>query len=174
LPASQPVPSREDAVEIAEVFRQPFFAKFFAALRRFRLLVFVVPAAGDGMMGVVHLGHQIGEGQLQLMHPEAAGIGFGREPMPLAEEQENVSRLRDGELAGFQERRREGRSVGLRLHLRHHLLVAAFGERDVAIRRARVFQRQPHEFPAPRNARPVPKFVGDPAHCGGGLAIRYG
>src|SRR4051812_33131690 len=78
--------ARQDVVEIAEIFRQPRLAQVSGALRRLRLLVLVVTTAGDGMMAVVNLGNEIGDGELQPVHPEAAGIVLRRQSMTLAEE----------------------------------------------------------------------------------------
>lgn len=51
-------------------------------------------------MAIVNFGHEIGDGQLQLVYPEMPGIAFGRELVTLPEEQKNIRRQPDYELGG--------------------------------------------------------------------------
>src|SRR5665213_1672522 len=57
--------------EITEIFRRAILQEVMRELFRFRLLVLVIEPAGDWMMGVVNLLHEVGHRQLQLMQPEA-------------------------------------------------------------------------------------------------------
>src|SRR5262249_59517583 len=58
-------------------------------------------------MGVVDQHHEVGDGELQLMHPQSSGLVAGREVKPAAEVEEDVGGLADDELAGLEERRRK-------------------------------------------------------------------
>lgn len=53
-------------LEITQKFGQAVVAQILRTFGRFGLLVFVIQASGDRVMGVVHFGHQVGNGQLQL------------------------------------------------------------------------------------------------------------
>lgn len=61
-------------LEVAQELRQPIFAQVLGALPGGVLLVFVILHAGDRMVRVVHLGHQVGDGHLQLQRLQAAGF----------------------------------------------------------------------------------------------------
>lgn len=56
----------QDLLEIAQEFGQAVFTQVLRTLGRFGLLVFVIQAGCDRVVRIVHLGHQIGDGQLQL------------------------------------------------------------------------------------------------------------
>ena len=56
-------------LEIAEVLGQPVGEEFLAASQRLGFLFLVIKAAAERMMGVVDFGNEIGQRQLQLMHP---------------------------------------------------------------------------------------------------------
>src|SRR6185437_11602750 len=92
---------------VAEIFRRALTKEIFAVALRLRLLVLVVKRRCDRMMRVVNLLHEIRDGELQLMHVKAPGIGLGRELMAAAKIKKNISTLRDHQLAGFQERWRK-------------------------------------------------------------------
>ena len=110
----------------------------------------------------MHLGDEIGDGELQAVGEPAQRFVLRREAEFRPEIEEDVGHMRDDQRAVLQERRREGDvRFGCALHERHHLIGAATGlARDVDIVRAGLFQRQPHEFSAPLDAVPVVKFVG--------------
>ena len=112
------------------------------------------------MMGVVNLQYEIGDRELQLVHPEPARFRFRREAMAGSEIEQDVGGVADHELAGFQERRCKGRRPALRLHHLQHCVDAARPARDVDIRGARFFQRQPHEFTATLDFGPVIELIG--------------
>lgn len=61
------------------------------------------------MMAVMHLRHQIGDGELKLVRPKAARLALGRKPVTFAQLKENVGGLPDHKLARFQGRGRERR-----------------------------------------------------------------
>jgi hypothetical protein len=60
------------------------------------------------MMRIVNFDHQVGDRKLQLMRPEFSGLVLRRQPMPLAEEEQDVRDLSDDAVAGLEERRRIG------------------------------------------------------------------
>jgi len=55
-------------------------------------------------MGVVNFRHEIGNGELQLVHPQLSGFRLRRQPVARAEIEQDVGGLPDHELAGFEER----------------------------------------------------------------------
>ena len=62
------------------------------------------------MVGVVHLLHEIGDGELKLVRPQPAGlVAVGARPWRGAEILQDVRGLRDQQPAGLEERRRERR-----------------------------------------------------------------
>ena len=103
------------------------------------------------MMGVVDFLHQIGDGELQLMHPQPAGFGLRREPVARAEIEQDVGGLADHQPACLQERRREGRVRRPRRRISR--IIAAQPPpsrraRHIAIFGAGLFQREADEFAA--------------------------
>jgi len=127
-------------------------------------LILVVLADADRMMRVVHLGEEVRDGQLHLMGPQQTTFIFGREAVTAAEKQQDVRGLRDDELASFEIRRRERNRAWMRAVERsvERLFAAAFvlGQaRDINVRDGCVLERQPHEFAAPLNRRPVMQLV---------------
>ena len=135
-----------------------------AAPPGFRLLLLIIQPAADGVMGVVDLEHEVGEGELQLMGPQlAAGIAR-REPEPRPEKQEDVRGLSDEPAAGFQKRRRKRgtREFGAveELDQRRHAAALLFGqERDIKVFGRGFLQCQAHEFTASLYAGPVIELV---------------
>ena len=65
------------AFEIAQKFGQPLGDEIGGPPLRLWLLVFVVQAGGDRMMGVVHFVHEIGDGELKLECPGARRLVRG-------------------------------------------------------------------------------------------------
>ncbi len=114
------------------------------------------------MVGVVRLDQEVGDGELQLVGPQPAGIIPWRQTQGVAQEQQDVGALGDQPAAGLQERRRERRHVRP-LHQRHHrrdaLAVGGRTARHVDIVGARRLQRQPHELAAPLDGGPVVELV---------------
>jgi hypothetical protein len=109
------------------------------------------------MMGVVNLLHEIHDGQLQLMRPQPVRLGARAQSETRTEIVQYERRLRDYSLARLQERRRVRRPV-VPLHHRHHRRDAALA-RHVDIVRTGLFQREPDEFAAALDLRPVIQFV---------------
>ena len=66
---------------IAELFRHPFFPELPGTLFRGRPLVLVIQRYPDRMMGIVNLGHEIRDGQLQLIDPQPPRLGLRRQTM---------------------------------------------------------------------------------------------
>ena len=110
-------------------------------------------------MGVVDLDHQIGDGELKLVHPEFAGFGLRREGVTGAEIEQDVGGMADDELARFQERRRKGRRALVSLHHPHHRSRATRAARNVVVSRPRFLQRQPYIFTAALDLGPVVELV---------------
>ncbi len=66
-------------LEIAEVLGRAGLEEAGGPALRLGLLVFVIEAGGDRVVGVVDLGDQVGHRQLQLVRPESAGLVRGRQ-----------------------------------------------------------------------------------------------
>src|SRR6516165_323419 len=72
----------EQPLEIAEKFRQAFLPEFSCALVRLAPLVLIIERGPERMMGVVNFEHEIGNRQLQLMHPKLCCFRLRCEAMP--------------------------------------------------------------------------------------------
>src|SRR6516165_8579007 len=152
----------EHALEIAQEFRQAVAPEIFGGELCRRALLFVIEVAGDRMMGVVDQHHEVGDGELQLMHPQPSGLVAGREAEPPAEVKQDVGGLADDELAGLQKRRRKRRTrAASGLDEFHHRGNAALAgpARHVDIVCARVLQGEADEFAAALDRRPVIELV---------------
>ena len=73
---------RQHALEIAEELRHALLEEEGAATLRLGALILVIEAARDRMMGLMHLGHEIGDGELQLVRPQPSGLVLGCETVP--------------------------------------------------------------------------------------------
>jgi len=135
----------------------------FRACLRCVLLVLVVQAARDRVMRVVHLGHEVGDRELQAIGDDAQALVARRQLELRPEIEKNVGRLRDDEVAVLQKGRRVGRVRPVAFQLAHHradsLAVLLFAARDVHVGRLRLFQREPHEFAPALQTVPVIEFV---------------
>src|SRR6476620_6619220 len=100
----------EDTLEIMQDLGQAIAPEILGRQLGGGALLLVVEIAGDGMMGVVDQHHQIGDGELQLMHPQPPRLVAGRKPEPPAEIEQDVRGLADEKLADAQERRGERRA----------------------------------------------------------------
>src|SRR6185437_581308 len=162
--------TRQQRFEVAEKLRQPILQKILGPPPRFLLLVFVIQTGADRMVGVVNLDQKIGEGQLQLMRPEPAGLLLRGEPETRAQEQQDVGRLADHQPTGLQERRCEGAVGGLSIVENAHEggdpePLAALA-RYVDILGTRLLQREPHVFAATLDLWPVEELVDHTARLG--------
>src|SRR5262245_25994749 len=152
----------EYALEIAQEFRQAIAPEILRRELRRGALLFVIEIAGDRVMGVVDQHHEVGDGELQLMHPQSSGLVAGREVKPAAEVEEDVGGLADDELAGLEERRRKRWTrAASTLDEFHHGGNAALAApaRHVDIVGARLLQRQADELAAALDRRPVIELV---------------
>src|SRR6185312_6817610 len=59
----------QHALEIIEILRRALLAKILGALLGCRPLLLVIERARDRVMGLMHLGDEIGDGELQLVGP---------------------------------------------------------------------------------------------------------
>ncbi len=64
----------QHALEITQEFRHAIAPEILGAALGRRPLLLVIEPAGDRMMGVVNLDHEIGDGELQLMRPQSPGF----------------------------------------------------------------------------------------------------
>ncbi|WZB77481.1 hypothetical protein WJ972_16635 [Achromobacter insuavis] len=80
-------------------------------------------------MGIVRLGHHVGNGQLQLIDPQASRHRGGRQAVLFAEEQQDVGGLRQGHFPGHQIRRRERRLLAIGQHVLDQRIFANAGLR---------------------------------------------
>ncbi len=155
---------REHPAEIAEELGQPMLDEILRPHRGLGFLIFVIQAARDRVMRIVNLDDEVGHRQLQLMRPEPARVVARREAVPRAEKQQDVRRLPDDLLTRLQERRRERQAchrVAFQQprHRRHaHPLARRFA-RDVDVFGFGRLEREPDEFAAALNVRPVVKLV---------------
>jgi hypothetical protein len=114
------------------------------------------------MVRVVNLDNQIGDGELELVRPKPSFFVAGRQIQARAEIEQDIRRLRDDELAGFEERRRKRRPrAALVVDDFHHRRHAgfAFAARDIDVICAGFFQRQPNKLAASLDGRMVVKLV---------------
>jgi hypothetical protein len=108
----------------------------------------------------MHLLHQIGDRELQLVRPQLPVFGLRREAVPPAEVEQNVRGLRDDELPSLEEWRSERRILLARTghHCEQPLLAASLA-RDIDKVRTDILQRQPDEFTPALDVRPVIELV---------------
>src|SRR5215471_11314797 len=152
----------QHALEIAQEFRQAMAPEIFRGELRRRALLLVIEVAGDRMMSIVDQHHEVGDGELQLMHPQPSGLVARREAEPPAEIKQDVGGLADDELARLEERRRKGRTrAASALDEFHHRGNAALAApaRHVDVVGARLLQREADELAAALDRRPVIKLV---------------
>src|SRR4051812_46487723 len=110
-------------------------------------------------MGVMDLDHEIGDRELQLMHPELRGRSLRHKAMAATQIEQDVGDLREHELAGSEEWRRKRWRAGLRLQQFRHRSHATRLASDVAIGSPDLFQSQPDVFAAALDGGPVVKLV---------------
>src|SRR5215211_3998951 len=106
---------RQHALEVAQELRHAILPEIGRAALRGRNLFLVVEPAGDRMMRVVDLDHEVGDGELQLMRPQPSRFVAWRQPKPRAEIKQDIGGLGDDELAGLEEWWRERRAPGFPL-----------------------------------------------------------
>src|SRR6185437_3088137 len=75
----------EHALEIVEEFGRAVPEEIAGAALRFGPLILVIEAAGDRMMGIMCLDHEVGDGELKLVRPEASGFAGRRQAVARAE-----------------------------------------------------------------------------------------
>ena len=134
-------------------------------------------------MGVVNLGDEIGDRELEPMGEQAPCLVLRRKAKLGPEIVEDIGDMRDDDRAVAQERRRERGLRRAALEHRRHRFHAAPGSafaRDIDIRRAGRLEREAHKLAPPLDARPVEEFVGhrnprlDGLRCRGArLACRF-
>ena len=145
----------KDRLEPVEEFRNAALAEQLRPAERLRLLVLVVEVAAERMVGVVRLDHDVGDGELDLVCPEAPDLALRREPVLVAEIEEDVGRLADHLLSVPQVGRREGGGfTGIDVTGRAALAP------DIDVGRARLLQRQADEFAAALDRGPIIELVG--------------
>src|ERR1700749_2935176 len=69
----------EQPFEIAGKFWNPLVPEFFRAFFRRASLIVVIEAWAERMMGVMNFHDEVGDGELQLMHPQPAGLRLRRQ-----------------------------------------------------------------------------------------------
>jgi len=99
----------QHALKVVQELRQARRHEVGGAPSRFGLLLLVVQAAADRMVGVVDFRDQVGDGELKLVSPASCGRTGGSKVQPRAEILQNVGRLPDQLPSGPEKRRREGR-----------------------------------------------------------------
>ncbi|GAE50525.1 hypothetical protein XPU_2057 [Xanthomonas arboricola pv. pruni str. MAFF 311562] len=146
-------------LEVAQELGQAVVAQILGALGCLGFLVFVIQAGGDRMMAVVHLGHQVGDGQLQLQCLDALCVRVRHQLQLRSDDMQDRRNLRNHRVAGLEEGRRERLRAGLVAFQKgiHHLI--AFDTRHVGVVGAGVFQCEPDEFAAALQAGPVVELI---------------
>src|SRR6267143_2619139 len=147
-------------LEVLQELWQAFAPEVRRAAFCFGLLVLVIEAAADRVMGIVHLDQPVGDGELQLVQPQPAGLALGRKAETGSEVEQDVRGLGDQQLARAQDRRRERRSLDRRA-LQHllHRSHAAHTTRNIDVIGARVLEREANELAAALDGRPVIELV---------------
>ena len=116
------------------------------------------------MMGIVDFHDPVGNHKLKLVGPETTGFVCRCETIMCAQKHQDIRRLGNQQIAGFQYRHCEGRMRRLRI-IKHILELVDCGFLsarilgDVHIPDSGLLKREPHEFAAPRNAGPVIKLI---------------
>ena len=87
-------------IEIVEIFRQAKREEIGRPALRLRPLFLVVEAGSDRVVRIVHLDQPVGDGELELVHPEAASFVLRREAQARPEELQDVRGLRDDLVSG--------------------------------------------------------------------------
>src|SRR6478752_3125497 len=90
----------QDFLEPSEELRDAVLAEILGPAERDVLLVFVVEVSRYRMVSVMRFVHQIRDGELDLLGPDAAGRIPGREIMLGAEIEQDRRRLADQQIAG--------------------------------------------------------------------------
>src|SRR5262249_59345400 len=103
----------EHLLEIAEIFGYPRFEEIAGATLGLRTLVLEIEAAGNRVMGVVHLVDEIGDCQLQLMRPQPPGLAGRYQVVTRPQIIEDVSSLGDHQPPRLEIRRGERRTLDL-------------------------------------------------------------
>src|SRR5207237_8289595 len=100
------------------------------------------------------------DGELLLVQPQARRLSLRCKPEARREVEKHVRRLRDDQLAGAQERRRERPSLHrAAFHHMHHGLHALRTSAHIDVIGASVLERETDEFAAALDGRPVVKLV---------------
>ena len=137
---------------------------------RFRFLLVVVEAARDGVMGIVDLGHEVGDRELKLVHPQLPPFGLRRQSQPWTEVVQDVGRLCKHQITGFQKWGRERGPLPISVFQepdhRVHTPAAARQTGHVDIVRTSSLEGQAHELAAALYSRPVVELVAHEASGG--------
>src|SRR6478752_5224914 len=91
-------------LEITEVFWRTAFQEFAGVVQCFFLLVFIIEAGGNRMVGVVNLLDEICHRQLQAMRPKPPGFRFWRQVEAWAQKLKDVGGVADDDTAGLENR----------------------------------------------------------------------
>ena len=149
------VMGRQRILEIAEELRDTLLAKILRCTHRCILLLVVVEVARDRVVDVVRFGDDVADGQLQHDELEIAVEIACTEPMLLTRPRKDMRDLRDAEIAIDEVGRGVGANAAALVQVVDQSL-RSFVARAIAIFDARSLKREPHEFAATLNARPVP------------------
>ena len=150
-------------LEIAEIFRDAVLKEGGGARLGFLPLVLEIKAGRDRVMGVVNLGHEIGDGELEPMGEQAPRLVLRRKLKLRPEIVKDIGDMGDDDFAVAQEWRGERGLRRAALEHRRHRFHAASGSafaRDIDIRRAGRLEGEADKLAPPLNARPVEQLVG--------------
>src|SRR6185295_741366 len=139
-------------LEVAEKLRQTLAEEMPRIGERLYLLVFIVKTVRDGVMSMLNLHHQIGNGELNLMYPEALAFIIRRKAEPRPEVVQDVGSLADYKITMLEKRWRELRMLDIgSLQVRNDRIwpqARAAPACDIDVIGTRLLERQPHEFAA--------------------------
>ena len=156
----RPAALLQHGLEIAEIFRRAVLEEIFGEAFGLRLGILVIELAAERMVRIVDFLDEIGHRELQLVQPEPVRLQAWRKLQARAEIEQNLGGLCDHQLAGLEERRREGRALlAAAVHHRHHFIHAGFRPRNVVVSGAGILQRQTHEFASALDLRPIKQLV---------------
>lgn len=149
--------------EVAEVFGHARLEEVVSRAFRFFDLVLEIQARADGVMSVVDLGDEVGDGELELMSGVAGDLGLTDQAEPRSHVREDVGCVRDEPRSVAEDRRGKDRGAALVLQDFDDRLGSAargfWAARHVFVGSAYTFESEAHEFTPSLNARPIEELV---------------
>src|SRR5689334_1392862 len=112
------------------------------------------------MVRIMDFFDEIGDGELELMEPQATSFVARGKLQSWSEIKKNIGHLSNHNLSGFQEWRCERRVlVTIAVYHCEHPIHAARSAGHIVIARTRILERKPDEFTTPLNLRPIKQLI---------------